>query len=203
VPVEDRFHRGVTAGQWRERLRIPEDAPVLGIVGKVAAGRGFDVAVETVRSVGDGPHLIAVGHGDLLAHVQRSATDAGVDDRIHWLGYRDTDLPGLYATTDVVLFMGAGSDHGHRAITEAQACSRPIVAANIAGVGDLVEDGVTGRIVDPTPQAFAGAVTDLLADRSRLRAIGLAAAAAAEHRRMATIGARLMEFLNGLSPPQR
>jgi glycosyltransferase involved in cell wall biosynthesis len=195
VPVEDRFHRGVTPGHWRERLGIPDSSTLLGIVGKVSPGRGFERAIETVRQIDGEPHLVAVGHGESLADLRHSASEAGLGERVQWLGYRDGELPGLYAAMDLVLFTAAGSDHGHRAISEAQACGRAVVAAWIDGVGDLVEHGVTGWLVEPGPVELAAAVTGPLADRDRRIAIGRAAAAAVETRRMAIVGSRLVEFL--------
>lgn len=198
VPVEDRFHRGAKPGPWREWLGIPDDAPVLGIVGKVAPGRGFSLALESTRLVDRRVHLLAVGHGEALGDLQRSAVEMGLEGRVHWLGYRGGDLPELYRTMDLVLFPAAGSDHGHRAITEAQACERPVIAASLEGVGDLIKNGVTGRIVGPTPSAFAGAIGELLDNRNRARDIGRAAALAVENRRMVVVGGRLVDFLNSL-----
>ena len=198
VPVEYRFHRGVKSGRWREWLGIPDDAPVLGIVGKIAPGRGFSLALEATRLAGPPTQLIAVGHGEALADLQRSSRERWLGGRVHWLGYRDTDLPELYATMDVLLFAAPGSDYGHRAISEAQACGRPVVAAAIDGVSDLIEDGVTGRIVDPTPSAFAEVIGELLDDRERTRDIRRVAAQSVEDRRMVTVGSQLVEFLNRL-----
>lgn len=198
VPVEDRFHRGVRPGPWRGWLGIPDQATVLGVVGKVAPGRGFGLALAATRLVDRPVHLLAVGHGEALADLQAAAIAAGLEGRVHWLGYRDADLPELYRTMNVVLFPAAGSDHGHRAISEAQACGRPVVAAAVDGVTDLIEDGVTGRIVGLTPDAFAGAISELLADRDRARDMGRDAAQAVEDRRMVRVGGRLLEFLGTL-----
>jgi glycosyltransferase involved in cell wall biosynthesis len=66
-------------------------------------------------------------------------------------------------------------------VPEALAAGRPIVAVAAPGVDELVTDGTTGRVVFATdPATVAGAILELLEDRSRLRAAGYAARAHAE-----------------------
>lgn len=201
VPLEDRFHPGVEDGGWRGRLELPENAPVLGMVGKLAAGRGFDLLLETAVRCSTRPQVIIVGHGEAESALRRQAATLGLDDRIRWLGYREAELPELYALMDVVLFAGGGSDDGHRAISEAQGCGRPVVAVAQDGVADLVDDGVTGRIVDRDPGALAAAVDALVLDRAASRALAAAAAAAVASRRFEPCGRRLAAFLDTLHRP--
>ena len=91
---------------------------------------------------------------------------AGIDDRVRWAGYQD-DLPGICAAADLLLFTAAGSDWGHRVISEAQGCGLPVVATAIAGVEDLVEDGRTGVVVPGDPELLADAVDRLVRSSER------------------------------------
>jgi glycosyltransferase involved in cell wall biosynthesis len=202
VALEDRF-RPVAPGEWRERLAIPTQAPVLGMVGKLAAERGFDLLLAAAACLRHPAHVLVVGHGEAQPALQRQALELGLGERVHWAGYQEEALPELLATMDVVLFAAAGSDHGHRAISEAQGCARPVVAAALPGVADLVEDGVTGRIADPCPAALAEAVDGLLADNVTARGLAEAAAEAVLTRRFAAVGERLSAFLAGLPSPIR
>jgi len=194
VPVEDRFRPADGSG-WRNRLGIPPDAPVIGAVGKLAEGRGFGLLLETTARLATPTHVIAVGHGEHLPQLQKMAIDLGLEPRVHWTGYQDEALPELYSAMDVVLFTVPGSDWGHRVISEAQGCGRPVVAASWPGVEDLVKDGVSGRVVDHDPAALADAVDFLIANPDVAHRIGDAAATAAENRRLAPIGKRLAQFL--------
>ncbi len=201
VPLEERFRPGAGGARWRRELRIAPSSPVLGMVGKLARGRGFDTLLETAAGVGGDLHVIVVGHGEARPALEALATSLGLSPRVHWLGYRGRELPGLYAAMDVVLFPTAGSDHGHRAVSEAQGCGRPVVAADLPGVADLIEDGVTGRIVPGSVRDLAAAVAALLADPAVARRLGDAAAAAVAPRRFPAVGRRLAAFLEGLAGP--
>jgi glycosyltransferase involved in cell wall biosynthesis len=197
VPVEDRFAPS-NGHEWRRKLDIPEDAPVIGMVGKMAQGRGFEALFEIAARSTPKPYLLAVGHGEARADLEGQATCLGIEDRVRWAGYQEDGLPGLYAAMDLALFTTPGSDWGHRTISEAQACARPVVAAAVSGVEDLIEDGVTGRIVSGDPESMAPAVSSLLGNRETARQLGRAAAVATHDRRFIPSGTKLAEFLESV-----
>jgi glycosyltransferase involved in cell wall biosynthesis len=168
------------------------------MVGKLAPGRGFDLLLESAALLESPCHVLAVGHGESRSGLERLAGRLGLGGRVHWTGYHEHSLPELYAIMDVAIFASPGSDHGHRAISEAQACGRPVVAAAVAGVEDLITHDGTGLIVDESPGSLADAVNGLLRHPETARRLGLAAAQAAANRRFPPIGSRLAAFLEGI-----
>jgi len=195
VPLEDRFKPG-DGSRWRERLGVPSGAPVIGVVGKLAEGRGFGLLLDTAARLEAPAHVVVVGHGESLPRLQERAVNHGLEARVHWTGYQDAALPDLYSTMDVFLFTAPGSDWGHRSITEAQGCGRPVVAVSFPGVEDLIEDGVNGRVVVRDPAALAEAVNALINDPENSRRLGHSAVDAASERRFAPVGKRIALFLD-------
>jgi 2-deoxystreptamine N-acetyl-D-glucosaminyltransferase/2-deoxystreptamine glucosyltransferase len=195
VPLEDRF-RLKKDSDLRDRLEAPAGTPIIGAVGKLAKGRGFGLLLDTAARLEAPAHVVVVGHGELQSQLEKRAHDLGIQGRVHWTGYQDEALPELYSLMDVVLFTKPGSDWGHRAISEAQGCGRPVVAASYPGVEDLIEDGVSGRIVDSNPAALADAADSLINDTEGARQLGLAAADATAERRFAPLGQRSAFFLD-------
>lgn len=194
VPVEDRF-RPMDGRRWRDHLGIGPAGRVVGAVGKLDAGRGFGRLLEIGSALPPDVHLLPVGHGPLEGRLAARAAALGIAGRVHWVGYHEEELPALYAAMDVPLFLEPGSDWGHRMISEAQACGRPVVAVAHEGVADLVEDGRTGTVVARDTVAVTAAVVDLLDDPERARRIGTAAAAASDERRLEPAGNRLLDWL--------
>lgn len=204
VPLEDRFAPVGERLTWRRRLGIPLEAPVLGMIGKVAPGRGFETLVETAARIEASIHVLIVGHGESQPHITSLAERRGLGGRLHWAGYREKELPDLYADMDIVLFPAPGSDHGHRAVSEAQACARPVVAAAIPGIEDLIEDQRTGRIVPSSPDELAAAVSQLIRRPDRSIDMGRSAAEAVARRRFKPSGELLLAFFQELgSRPRR
>ncbi len=197
VPIEDRFQPGNDSG-WRNRLGVPPGAPLIGAVGKLAAGRGFRLLLDTAAHLEAPAHVVVVGHGELQPELEKHGQKLGLAGRVHWTGFQNEALPDLYSAMDIVFFTAPGSDWGHRAISEAQGCARPVVAVSCPGVEDLVEDGVTGRIVGRDPVALADAASALIKDPERSRRLGGAAAEAVARRRFAPVGERLAVFLDGI-----
>lgn len=195
-PLEERFRPGADGHTWRAALGIPPTAPVIGMVGKVAPGRGFDVLLRAAAELGAEVHVLAVGHGEARPSLEALADRLGLGDRVHWAGYQERALPELYSAMDVVLFTAAGSDHGHRMISEAQGCGRPVVAADLPGVAALIQDGISGRIVSPTPAALAEAAGLLLRNPELARQMGQASSKVTEMRRFTATGRRLSDFLS-------
>jgi glycosyltransferase involved in cell wall biosynthesis len=197
VPLEDRF-RPVQGSDLRDRLEVPAGAPVVGAVGKLAKGRGFGLLLDTAERLEAPAHVVVVGHGELQPQLEKRAHDLGLRGRVHWTGYQDEALPEFFSIMDVVLFTAAGSDWGHRVISEAQGCGRSVVAVSWPGVEDLIEDGVSGRIVDRDSSALSRAVDSLIAGPNAAHRLGTAAAEAAENRMLAPVGGRLARFLESI-----
>ena len=195
VPVDDRFAPG-NGEVWRDRLGIPPGVPVIGSVGKLAVGRGFELLLKAAARLETRAHVVVVGHGEHQPKLQALASVLEISGRVHWAGHRDESLPDLYASMDIFVFPAPGSDWGHRAISEAQACGRPVIAARWPGVEDLIHDGTTGLIADRTPPGMAAAIDQLLAGPEGARRLVEAASRAAEDRRMAPIGSDLAQFLD-------
>jgi glycosyltransferase involved in cell wall biosynthesis len=203
VPIEDRFHAGLDPASWRQRFSIPDRAQVLGMVGKLARGRGFDLLLKSAALLESPCHVLAIGHGEARPDLELLADRLSLGARVHWAGYHEQSLPELYAMMDVAIFAAPGSDHGHRAISEAQACGRPVVAAAVAGVEDLIAHDRTGLIVDGSPGSLADAVNGLLRHPETARRLGLAAAESVADRRFSPIGSRLTDFLEGIVSSRR
>ena len=147
APVVDteRFRPGPDSAATRERFGMPEGLLLAGTVGKMAADRGHEEAIQAaagVLSLG----LSHVGHGERMPELKARAAVLGVSTRNFWLGYQEDALPDLYRSWEIFLFTASVSDQGHRAILEAMACGLPIVALDIPGVRDLVTGGEEGFV---------------------------------------------------------
>jgi len=136
----------------RESLGIPVDAVVAGTVGKLGRGRGHDLLLRAVAAT-PGVRALVVGHGPGENPLRTLAAELGISQRVVFAGYVDEGLEDLYPAMDVFVYPAAGSDHGHRAIAEASGSGLPTVAADLPGVRDLVEPGVTGDVYAPDDAA--------------------------------------------------
>jgi glycosyltransferase involved in cell wall biosynthesis len=165
---------------WRQRLGIPEAAPLLLGVGRMATKKGFAVLIEILPALlAEHPELrvVLAGGGDLLEGF-RVATQ-GWSDRVFFPGsvLRDT-LPDLYRAADLFVLPAVHDAKGNvdglpNVILEAMASGLPVVATAISGIPLAVEDGRTGRLVpERNGPALLEAIRGLLADPAAARHLG-------------------------------
>ncbi|MFZ4518756.1 MAG: glycosyltransferase family 4 protein [Microthrixaceae bacterium] len=167
----------------RAALGIDDDAVVVGAVGRLVAEKGYPELFEAWRTVRTRhPRAVLVVAGpddaDKADALDRATVAAATEDGVRFLGMRD-DVEELYRAFD--LYVLASHREGFpRSAMEAAAAGLPIVATDIRGCRQVVDDGVTGILVPPrAARELAGALDGLLADDDRRRAMSVAAAARA------------------------
>jgi glycosyltransferase involved in cell wall biosynthesis len=160
-------------------------APVVGAVGRLVAEKGYPELFEAWRAVRRIHHdavLVVVGPDEpdkddrLDPELVRRAVADGV--HVHGEG-RHEEMPALYAAFDLVV-LASHREGMPRSAIEASAMGRPVVATDIRGCREVVDDGVTGELVPVRdPAALAEAIGCLLRDRARAAARGMAGRARA------------------------
>jgi glycosyltransferase involved in cell wall biosynthesis len=78
----------------------------------------------------------------------------------------------VLAALDCVVLLGAGSEESCRAVLEAMAVARPVVAAPVGAVPEIVVNGETGWVVEAVPEAVAARLESILGDVDRRRRMG-------------------------------
>jgi glycosyltransferase involved in cell wall biosynthesis/ribosomal protein S18 acetylase RimI-like enzyme len=182
-----RFDRSKVNPEARARLRADlgagEDDMVVGMVGRLVAEKGYPELFEAATTLGPGYLVVVIGPDDpekadaLPPGAVENARAAGV----RFLGMR-TDVEDLYSAMD--LFVLPSHREGFpRAAMEAAAMGLPVVATDIRGCRQVVEDGVNGLLVPVLdPIALAGAILELGSDRETLASMSDASARIARER---------------------
>jgi glycosyltransferase involved in cell wall biosynthesis len=158
----------------------PGGGPIVGFLGRIEPRKApLDLvrAAPAIHAGAPGSRVVLVGDDpyrldpDYTAQVERAAADAGVE-RCGWVD----NGPGVMRHVDV-LVLPSGQEPFGTVLAEAMAVGTPVVATRVGGLAEVVEDGVTGRLVEPgDPDALAGAVLDVLAHRPEMGAAAQRAA---------------------------
>ena len=167
--------------ELRASWGIDREAVIVGTVGRLVAEKGYIELFEAVSDLGPGIRLVVVGGPDAE---RPDALDPTVLQRfsaagVVLLGHRD-DIDRLLGGFD--LFVLASHREGQpRAAMEAAASGLPIVATNVRGCRQVVDDGRTGLLVPVADTStLRTAIRTLAASPDRRRAMGAAARAKAE-----------------------
>jgi glycosyltransferase involved in cell wall biosynthesis len=113
--------------------------------------------------------LLVVGTGPDEALCRRLAADRGLSDQVRFLGWQTrTALEDLLAASDLLALPSAIEGLPY-VLLEAMASRLPVVAGRVYGVPEVVEDGVTGILVDPHRIDEITVALDCLAANAALR----------------------------------
>lgn len=169
-----RFAAAPDGARLRAELALGR-APVVASVARLAPGRGHELLIGAFRRLlpeQPDARLLLVGKGEARQALEALVRRLDLAGPVVFTGYRE-DLPAVLAATDVFALMGAGSDESCRAALEAMAAGRPVVARRVGALGEAVEHGRTGLLVDEDSEdAVAAALGRLLRDPAEARAMG-------------------------------
>jgi glycosyltransferase involved in cell wall biosynthesis len=135
----------------QESFRFPQDALIIGMVGRVHYWKGQDYFIEIAGQLhGRFPHLRFVMVGDafpgyeyLYAQLDNQMQQLQVQDVVKQLGFRN-DIPSLMQSIDLLLLPSQLPDPFPTVILEAMASGKPVIATQMGGALEMIESGITG-----------------------------------------------------------
>jgi glycosyltransferase involved in cell wall biosynthesis len=187
---------------------IPVDATVVGTVGRLVRDKGIDTLLRAVASL-EGRHdelwTLIVGDGPDEERLRAAAREHLIADRVVFAGFVDDPYPML-AAMDIFALPTLMESFGMAAI-EAMAAGLPVVASNVGGIPEVINDDMDGMLVAPgQPAALAAILGCLIVDPSLRGRLSEEAARTAARRftlpAMAEATAAVYDSALGLSAPR-
>jgi glycosyltransferase involved in cell wall biosynthesis len=184
APVDTReFVPGTDGSRVRAELGIPPHAPVVGAVANLAPIKGVEYLLEAAPMIKqrypDARFLIV---GEMLENrwdywrmlLRRRNLLGLMEDFI--VGGRHSDMPEVYAAMTVFV-QASLTEACPMAVMEASASGLGVVATDVGGTGELIENGVTGLLIKPrSPGQIADGVLQLLDCQDMRKRMGMAGA---------------------------
>jgi len=167
------------SGADRTALRLQlglGNGPVVGIVGRLRWEKGqallFDAFSIVLEQFPDA-QLLIVGDGPDRLSLEQRAKSLGIVNSIFWLGQKSPEeVYRLFSIMDIVAVPSVFEGFGLVA-AEAMAAGLPVVASNVGGLTEVIEDGITGVLVPPGDcGAMATAITALLDSHGKADQMG-------------------------------
>jgi glycosyltransferase involved in cell wall biosynthesis len=156
----------------------PEDAWLVGTAGHLAAHKGMDrfllACAQAAKELPEA-RFVVVGVGEESAALRALADRLGIEDRVHFAGFRD-DMPDVLAGLDLFVLASTSGEGSPAVLKEALAAGLPVIASALDGVEEIIEDSLHGVLSPPgDAAALARGIVRLSRDaelRSRLVSAG-------------------------------
>jgi len=163
------FEGTIDAGRVKERFGFHPLDPLILFFGRVAYQKGPDLLLEAVPSIIReffNTRFIFAGSGDMIEHLKGRAHYLGVGDKVCVIGYVDNKTKlDLLKAVDIVCIPSRNEPFGIVTL-EAWASGKPVVAADVGGPSEIIDNFRTGVKVNLTPESIAWGLKYLLGDRS-------------------------------------
>lgn len=163
---------------------LPTGPPVLLAIGRLAAQKGFDLAIDAMGRLRErfpDIRMVVAGDGPVRDELERHASEAGLADRVEFPGWLPPSrVPHAIAASTAVLVPSRDEEGFGLVALQAAQLGRPVVAARSGGLPEVVAEGETGLLFRPgDADDLARAVTTLLAEPGLAQELGTAAVARA------------------------
>jgi glycosyltransferase involved in cell wall biosynthesis len=133
-----------SADGLRGELGIPDDAVVLGFMGRISRVKGLETLLEAVALLEDLPwHLVLVGDGDHMKPLQENATSRGLASRVHFTGYvPHTKAPRYLSFFDILVLPSETQPNWKeqfgRVLIESLACGTPVIGSDSGEIPHVI-----------------------------------------------------------------
>ena len=163
----------------REFLKLGPHRPIITMISTLRSWKGHIFALKALEIVKHATLLI-VGDGPQEEALRQMVIDLDLQDRVLFLGYRPDPLPILFST-DIFIQPSYANEGWSQSLMQAMAVGLPVIASDIGGLNEMINDGVDGVLVPPKNyEKLAGSLVKVLSDGPLSRSLGLEARRSAE-----------------------
>jgi glycosyltransferase involved in cell wall biosynthesis len=178
---EEKMHviwNGIDVQKFSGFSRIPDNKRIrFTFIGYLGKHKGINVLIDALSYINnmDSLSVNIVGKGELIQDLKNKVQEMGLSNVVSFWGRVD-DIRDAYRNTDVFILPSIWPENQPVTITEAMASKIPVIASNLGGVPELVEDGKTGYLFEAgNPKDLAQKMLEFLLHPEKIEIYGEAA----------------------------
>ena len=178
------IHCGVNPDLFAQINEKTDDRRLL-YVGRLSASKGLPILLDSLMILKDTYpelNLTVVGDGEDRNMITAKVEQLGLQKQVKFVGYQSQTEVRQYLQQSSIFVLPSFAEGVPVVLMEAMAARLPVITTQIAGVSELVEDGVNGYVIPPgEPNVLANRLTQLLEDKSLCDRLGKAGRAKVEN----------------------
>ncbi len=168
----------------REEFGLDRDDFILLSVGELIPRKNHKVVIEALGLVKNNKKIdkmqyLICGTGSEMAELKKLSIELGVQEHVHFLGYRH-DISEICNASDLFVFMSL-QEGLPVALMEAMGCGLPVICTAIRGNTDLIENGINGVFSENNPKDIAQNIVNIMENPEKCRMFGINAKNTIKH----------------------
>ena len=156
-----------TSAEVREELGLAPNEKLLVTAARLAPQKALHVMLAALAELPDNVVLAIVGEGPLESELRATAAELGVAERVRWMGFR-SDVGDFMAAADVFVLSSVWEAVA-LVVQEAVLLGVPVVSTDVGGMGELITDNRSGRLVRKGDHLALAAATAEILESEELR----------------------------------
>ncbi|HHW70100.1 MAG TPA: glycosyltransferase [Clostridiales bacterium] len=145
-----------------------ESIKLVCMTGSFSQQKDQPTLIKAMKELPQNVHLLLIGEGPLKQKNEKLAKEIGVDNRVHFLGFRD-DVDRIFKTSDIIVLSSHWEGFGLVA-AEGMAAGKPVIVSNVPGLTDVV-DGAGILFDKGNEKDLANKINSLLTDAGKYKEI--------------------------------
>jgi len=174
---DEKFHvieYGLDIKRFSGTRKVPGNGKVrFTFIGYLGEHKGVHVLINALRRIDKRRMTLNIaGDGALMDTYRQQVRSLGLEDTVKFWG-KVADIERIYAQTDVLILPSIWPENQPLTIIEAMSSGIPVIASDIGGIPELVDDGIDGYLFSPgDDEALAGKMSDIIARPDILKKLG-------------------------------
>lgn len=168
--VIDNFEKKCGNRTFRKEMGLKENHIVIGNIGRLSPEKGQGDFLEAVKQVLDKGYrceFVIIGKGSDEKKLKRLVNKNGTENHVVFAGFRE-DISSIYDSLDLVI-QSSYTEGLPNVVLEALAKEVPVIATNVGGTSEIIENGVTGILISPkNPEEMAREIINFLKDPNKM-----------------------------------
>ena len=176
LELEKFLENSSTKGSFKRKRGITGDELLVAIVGRLVPIKNHKMFLDVARKIKNKkPNLkvkfLIIGDGEIRKELTEYTKQFDLEKDVYFTGWVE-DLPGMYADMDVITLTSL-NEGTPLSLIEAMASGKAIIATDVGGVRDIIQDGENGLLVKSSDsESFSAKLISLLEDKDKRAALG-------------------------------
>jgi glycosyltransferase involved in cell wall biosynthesis len=175
--VDTEVFKPIDVSYLKKELKISKDKKIVGSISRLDWWKGYDLFLEVAKKItkiNNNVLFLIAGDGPEKEKIINFIEKHNLSSKIIFLGFQK-NIVEIINLCDIVVNLSTQPEPFGRTIIEAMSCGKVVIATNLGGPKEIIENGIDGFLVEPKVDEICELVSQVLSDKTLYEKISLSA----------------------------